>query len=160
VKKLLVVSVAALMLASSVFAPVAMAQEPGDVDIQSVTVDGGRWTVNGTIQCTQGDEYDLLFELFVDFDVVKLNKFLEKDFERYQKRLDKIIESEPGFSVVRVVVLDVPCETTGPQSFTLGPFSLGPTKNSKVWVAAVGQVCSSPFSCNQGEALVERVKLR
>jgi hypothetical protein len=34
-KRLVLLSLAALMLAATVFAPVAMAQEPGDVDIQS-----------------------------------------------------------------------------------------------------------------------------
>jgi hypothetical protein len=158
VKKLVVLSVAALMLAFCVFARVAIAQEPGDVDIQSVTFDG-RWTVNGTIQCTQGDYYDLIVGVFVDTDVAKLNKFLEKDFERYLKRLDKIIESGP-ISAVQGIFRFVPYETTGPQSFTIELGDHPPTKNSKVWVSAVGQVCSSPFSCNQGEGLIERVKLR
>jgi hypothetical protein len=56
-------SVVALMLATAVFAPVAMAQEPGDVDITSVTLGpGGSLHVEGTIFCLQGHDYQISFE--------------------------------------------------------------------------------------------------
>jgi hypothetical protein len=59
-KKLLLLSVAALMLASAVFAPVAMAQQPGEVDIQSVTLGPeGSLHVEGFIQCLEGHEYSI-----------------------------------------------------------------------------------------------------
>ena len=61
-KRLVLLSVGALMLAATVFAPAVMAQEPV-VDITSVTLGtGGTVNVSGTIQCTQGDQ----FSLFVD----------------------------------------------------------------------------------------------
>jgi hypothetical protein len=44
-----------LMLASAVFAPVALAQEPGAIDVQSVELGpGGSVTVTGTIECVEG----------------------------------------------------------------------------------------------------------
>ena len=56
-KRLALLSVVSLMLASAVFAPVALAQEPGEVDITSVTLGpGGSVTVTGTIQCVEGQE--------------------------------------------------------------------------------------------------------
>jgi hypothetical protein len=57
-KRLALLSVVALMLASAVFAPVALAQEPGEVDIQTVTLGpGGSLHVTGTIVCEPGAEY-------------------------------------------------------------------------------------------------------
>jgi hypothetical protein len=54
-KRLALLSVVSLMLASAVFAPVALAQEPGEVDVQSVKRGpGGSVTVTGTIQCVEG----------------------------------------------------------------------------------------------------------
>jgi len=56
-KRLALWSVVSLMLASAVFAPVALAQEPGEVDITSVTLGpGGSVTVTGTVQCVEGQE--------------------------------------------------------------------------------------------------------
>jgi hypothetical protein len=57
-KRLVLLSVAAMMFASAVFAPVAMAQEPGDVEIQSITVGpGGSLHIEGTIVCEEGARY-------------------------------------------------------------------------------------------------------
>jgi hypothetical protein len=57
-KRLALLSVFSLLLASAVFAPVAMAQEVGEVDVQSVTLGpGGSVTVTGTIQCFQDWQY-------------------------------------------------------------------------------------------------------
>ncbi|HKH39371.1 MAG TPA: hypothetical protein VKA82_19615 [Rubrobacter sp.] len=62
-KRLALLSVVALMLASAVFAPVAMAQEPGDVDITSVTLGpAGSLHVEGTIICLQGHQYEIFLE--------------------------------------------------------------------------------------------------
>jgi hypothetical protein len=63
-KRLALLSVVALMLASAVFAPVAMAQTtPGEVDIQTVTLGpGGSLHVTGTIVCEPGAEYALFLE--------------------------------------------------------------------------------------------------
>ncbi len=58
-KRLVLLSVFALMLASAVFAPVALAQEPAEVDVRSVKLGpGGSVTVTGTIECIEGYIYD------------------------------------------------------------------------------------------------------
>ena len=58
-KRFALLSVFSLMLASAVFAPVALAQEEvGEVDVKSVKLGpGGSVTVTGTIQCFQDFEY-------------------------------------------------------------------------------------------------------
>jgi hypothetical protein len=62
-KRLALLSVVALMFASAVFAPVAMAQTPGEVDIQTVTLGpGGSLVVTGTIVCEPGADYGILLE--------------------------------------------------------------------------------------------------
>jgi hypothetical protein len=54
-KRLALLSAVTMMLASAVFAPVAMAQEPGEVDVTSVTLGpGGSVTVTAEIQCVEG----------------------------------------------------------------------------------------------------------
>jgi hypothetical protein len=62
-KRLVLLSVVALMLASAVFAPVAMAQTPGELDIQTVTVGpGGSLEVTGTIVCEPGADFGIFLE--------------------------------------------------------------------------------------------------
>jgi hypothetical protein len=62
-KRLALLSVVALMLASAVFAPVAMAQQPGEVTIQSVTLGPeGSLHVEGFIQCLEGHDYSVSLE--------------------------------------------------------------------------------------------------
>ena len=57
-KRLALLSVFSLMLASAVFAPVAMAQEVGEVDVQSVTLGpSGSVIATGTFQCFQDWNY-------------------------------------------------------------------------------------------------------
>jgi hypothetical protein len=64
VKRLVLLSSAAMMLAATVFAPVAVAQEPGDIDIQSVTLGtGGTAIVTGTFQCAEGMQYYIFGEV-------------------------------------------------------------------------------------------------
>jgi hypothetical protein len=56
-KRLVLLSVGALMLAATGFAPTAMAQE-AEIDITSVTLGtGGTADVSGTIQCTAGERF-------------------------------------------------------------------------------------------------------
>jgi hypothetical protein len=65
-KRLALLSVFSMLLASAVFAPVAMAQEaaPGEVVVQSATLGpGGSVTVTGTIQCVEG--YNWLVDITV-----------------------------------------------------------------------------------------------
>ena len=64
-KRVALLSVVALMFASAVFAPVAMAQTPGagEVDIQTVTLGpGGSLEVTGTIVCEPGADYGIFLE--------------------------------------------------------------------------------------------------
>jgi len=57
-KRLALLSVFSLMLASAVFAPAAMAQEAGEVDVQSVTLGpSGSVIATGTFQCFQDWNY-------------------------------------------------------------------------------------------------------
>ena len=58
-KRLALLSAVSLMLAASaIFVPVAMAQQAGEVDVQSVTLGpGGSVTVEGTIECIEGYFY-------------------------------------------------------------------------------------------------------
>jgi hypothetical protein len=57
-KRLALLSVFSLMLASAVFAPVALAQEVGEVDVQSVRLGpGGSVIATGTFQCFQDWQY-------------------------------------------------------------------------------------------------------
>ena len=54
-KRLALLSVVTMMLASAIFAPVALALESGEVDVQSVTLGpGGSVTVTGSFQCVRG----------------------------------------------------------------------------------------------------------
>jgi hypothetical protein len=62
-KRLVLLSVGALMLAATVFAPVAMAQE-GVLNFTSVTLGtGGTVDVSGTFQCPEGDQYSVFAEV-------------------------------------------------------------------------------------------------
>jgi hypothetical protein len=58
-KRLALLSVFSLLLVSAVFAPVAMAQESAEVDVQSMRLGpGGSVTVSGTIECIEGYNYN------------------------------------------------------------------------------------------------------
>jgi hypothetical protein len=150
VKKLVLLSVAALMLASSVFAPVAMAREPGEVTIESVTYRPDsevNFLVTATIQCTEGTSiYSLGVGLLESAKKPKLDRF---DPTRL------------------VVVGDIGlCETTGPQSFT-AEVGLHPptptTEKGKIWAFALGRVCdfSQPQNtCTAEDLASKQVKIR
>jgi hypothetical protein len=126
VKKLVLLSVAALMLASSVFAPVAQAQEPGDVDILSWTLPpNDLWTVSGTIQCTEGAPYSLDV-----FGILNVNPHRGK-FKKHQPI---------SFTEVREYG---DCAITGPQSFTVFLLPRTVTEKDKVWLEAAGEVNST-----------------
>jgi hypothetical protein len=137
VKKLVLLSVAALMLASSVFAPVAMAQEPAELDIQSVTVEPDEpWDVTGTIQCTEGSFYFVGALLTLNFKPTVHKDVIHKNFfKKFAKKPDRTIA---------ISTLETRCETTGPQSFSVGDLTPLPAEffaeNSKVWLLVVGEV--------------------
>ena len=96
-KRLALLSVVSLMLASAVFAPVAMAQEVGEVDVQSVTLGpGGSVTVTGTIECVEGYYYNATV----------------------------LVRQRTSGNVINAVQVDAfgQCETTGPTAFTASGF--------------------------------------
>jgi hypothetical protein len=77
-----------------------------------------------------------------------------------KKKLKSPKKRHIGFTVTRDFG---DCAITGPQSFTLLLIPLPLTENDRLWVAAVGEVCvfsQGEFTCNEGELVSERVKLR
>jgi hypothetical protein len=116
-KRFALLSVVALMLASAVFAPVAMAQEPGDVDVQSVTLGpGGSLHVTGTIECIEGHQYDIFLEA-------------------RQTKGNQPVKFGTGGTNQTLF-----CQTTGPESFTVDVF---PAQGSKPF--RKGEVVLSKF---------------
>ncbi len=107
-KRLALLSLAALMLAATVFAPAAMAQEPGDVDIQSVTMGpGGSLIVTGTIECLAGEYYSVTIDV------------RQKQGNKYRTGSN---------------YTEGTCATTGPETFTLYVFGETPFKKGTVVV--------------------------
>jgi hypothetical protein len=93
-KRLALLLIVALGSAATVFAPVAMAQAPGEIDIQSVTLEQGGWvTVTGTVECVEGHYYQ--------GGVV------------VRQRSTGNVYNETQMDISRST-----CETTGPQAFT------------------------------------------
>ena len=135
-KRLVLLSVVALMLASAVFAPVAMAQEVGEVVVQSVTLGpGGSVTVTGTIECVEGHHY------FGQVDV------------RQRTGGNVYNTASLGFSGT--------CETTGPVAFTTSGFSEKPFHRGPATVQASSSVYTPDFSSavHRTEA-IEAVRIR
>jgi hypothetical protein len=152
VKKLALLSVAALMLASSVFAPVAMAQEQGEVEIQSVTVQpDGDLTVTGTIQCTERWSWDLRV---IAVQGTKPDKFIFDPTDPFKK----FKSPKPGLKLSTTETFGR-CETTGPISFTTELF--GGFDKGKIWVGGQTFMCGgSPFRCVESEFNFEGFKIR
>jgi hypothetical protein len=99
-KRLALLSVFSMLLASAVFAPVAMAQEvaPGEVDVQSVKLGpGGSVTVTGTIECVAGYYPSLNIEVR----------------QKTSGNVNNIAGFGPSLNV---------CETDGPTAFTASGF--------------------------------------
>jgi uncharacterized Zn-binding protein involved in type VI secretion len=146
-KKLVLLSVAALMVASSVFAPVAMAQKTlarGEIYSASVTYQPDsiyNLPVTVTIQCTEGSRVHAGAVIY------------EADHKKGP--IVQLVSTGDSFT----------CETTGPQSVTvlLGLGNL--TKKSKVWMSAGGAVCDirpdgGDTNCTEGDVTkTERVKI-
>ncbi|WP_437935327.1 hypothetical protein [Sorangium sp. So ce341] len=134
-KKLALLNVASLMLVFTVFVPVAMAQEPGEVDVESVTLGpGGSVTVTGTIQCTEGDTY------LVDVTV-------------RQRTSGNLFNTAGGQDSGQ-------CTATGPQAFTVTTFGERPFHRGPASVSTFGEVCPPEgFPCDRHEA-VEAVRIR
>ena len=142
-KRLALLSVASLMLASAVLAPVALAQEPGEVDVQSVTRGpGGSVTVNGTIQCVEGQQYD--------WGVTVRQRTSGNVF------------------LVAGVGQGGTCPSTGPLEFTFTTFGRvggfdGPEKpfhKGQATVQTFGRLCSPDFSsCTPTQESIEQVRI-
>jgi hypothetical protein len=141
-KKLALLSVV-LMLASAVFAPVALAQEPGEVDVQSVTLGpGGSVTVTATVECVEGQAYDAFVTV------------------RQRTSGNVFLVTSGGESGV--------CPTTGPVAFTFTEFgqvgSEGvqkPFHKGQAVVSTFGRTCD-PVSgfCGPNQTSVEEVRIR
>jgi hypothetical protein len=129
VKKLALLSASALMLASMVFAPIAMAQELAEVDVVSVTPGpGGSATVTGTIQCGPGS-----------FWSVELAVRQARGMSGYNA----------GFDFVSGT-----CPSSGEATFTTTVFGERPFKKGTVVVRATGSACEE-FTCETDQTIEE-----
>jgi hypothetical protein len=137
-KRLAVLVAAVMMLASAVFAPVALAQEPGEVDVHEVKLGpGGSVTVTGTIECIEGYIYDSTVMV--------------------RQRTSRYV-----YNTVDVFASGT-CETigTGEQEFTATGFSDRPFHRGTATIQALGTLYDPATSNNinwQGE--VEAVRIR
>jgi hypothetical protein len=140
-KRIALLSVVSLMLVT-VFAPVAMAQEPGEVDVQSVTLGpGGSVTVNGTIQCVEGQRYDWGVNV------------------RQRTSGNVFLGANVGEGGT--------CENTGSLKFTFTTFGRvsgdGPEKpfhKGQATVQTFGRLCSPDFSgCTPNQESIEQVRI-
>jgi hypothetical protein len=123
-KRLALLSLAALMLAATAFAPVAMAQEPGDVEFQSATLAAGGTAVllNGTIQCTEGYRYQI-------------------DAQAWQTTGNRPYNIGSGFYG------EGACQTTGPETFTVTVIGERPYKKGTVLVREATTWCAPLTEC-------------
>jgi hypothetical protein len=134
-KRIALLSVVALLLASTVFAPAALAQQPGEVTVQSVTLGpGGSVIVTGTIECVEGYFY------LVDITV-------------RQRTNGNLYNTANGQAQGQ-------CTTTGPQAFTITAFGNRPFHRGPASVSTFGEVSAPegfPFYRDQG---VEAITIR
>jgi acetyl-CoA carboxylase carboxyltransferase component len=120
-KRLALLSVVSLMLASTVFAPVALAQEPAEVDVQSVTLGpGGSVTIIGTIECLEGYFYSA----------------------------DVTVRQRTGGNVYNTVSLGAfdTCANTGTQTITVTGFSNRPFHRGPATIEPRGTLHPPDFS--------------
>ena len=136
-KRLALLSVVALMLASAVFAPVAMAQELGDVEIQTVTLGpGGTLQVTGTIVCVAGHDYGI-------------------SLDARQTQGNQPVKFAQGRTNTVI------CQTTGQETFTvdlLPAQGSKPIRKGEVVVSGSGFVCG-PSVCRGAPIGVEVFEL-
>ena len=140
-KRLALLLIVALGSAATVFAPVAMAQAPGEIDVQSVTLEQGGWvTVTGTVECVEGYYYQGGASV------------------RQRSTHNLYNETQMNFSGT--------CETTGSQAFTATqyesskrPFHRGPS-------AVTGSIYLCPpdhpgpfFTC-ENTVVIESIPIR
>jgi hypothetical protein len=133
-KKITLVSVAALLLAATVFAPVAQAQQLGNVE--SVTLGtGGSVTITGTVQCIEGGASQVEVIL-------------------RQSRGYKQYNTAGYFEFIN-------CESTGPISFNSGPlFSESrPFRKGNAVVEERFVLCPLGSGC-EVERTIEEIRIR
>ena len=123
-KRLVLLSMVAMMLAATAFAPAAMAAT-GDVQIQSVTQGtGGTAVVTGTIECTQGWNYNVTAQVWQTTG----NKPYNVGEGYYPPN--------GGWAT---------CSTTGQDTFTITVIGGKPFKNGDVLVRESATVCDQYF---------------
>jgi hypothetical protein len=135
-KRVAVLVAAVMLLASAVFAPVALAQQPAEVDVREVKLDpGGSVTVTGTIECIRGYIYD---------STVMVS-------QRTSRNVYNTVD----------VFASGTCETTGEQEFTATGFSDRPFHRGAATIQALGTLYDPVTSnnINWGGA-VEDVRIR
>ena len=148
-KRLALLSVFSLLLASAVFAPVAMAQvAPGEVDVQSVRLGpGGSVTVLSTIQCVEGQ---LVNSAYVEV--------------RQRTSGNVFLIAGGGVDSQQQI-----CPTTGPLEFTFtafGGISGGdgvqkPFHKGQAVVQTFGWICAPEgYSCEPQQKGFEEVRIR
>ena len=125
-RKLLLLGVAALLLACSVFASTASAQEVGDITVDTVTLGpGGSVIVTGTVECGEAGT-----TIFGSIDV------------RQRTAGNTFNTATANFRIQ--------CQAPGPTSFTTDaafgdrPFHTGPAS-----VSGGITVCDINFNCNE-----------
>jgi opacity protein-like surface antigen len=126
-KRLVLMSFAAMMLAATAFAPVAMAAT-GDVEIQSVTLGtGGTVVITGTIECTEGMQY----VVYGDVRQTTGNRTYNIGYYQYP---------ETGYYAS--------CQTTGPEPFTATAVGEKPFRKGDVLVRTQAFVCDPTGFCS------------
>jgi hypothetical protein len=134
------------MLVSAVFAPVAMAQVPGEVDVTSVTLGpGGSVTVTATIQCVEGQ--------IADFATVTVR----------QRTSGNVFLIASGGTDPQSQI----CPDNEPLEFTFTSFgrvgSEGPEKpfhKGRAVVETFGRICTPDGFCQPNQTSVEEVRIR
>jgi hypothetical protein len=137
-KRLVLLSVGALMLAATVFAPVAMAQE-AVLDIQSVTLGtGGTANVSGTIQCPAGN----LWQASVEIRQTTGNRPFNNGSGRF-----------PDTGTVEC--------SGGEDAFTINTIGERPFKKGNVLVTSGATACEPDFSsCSFASTPIEEFRIR
>jgi hypothetical protein len=139
-KRLAVLVAAVMMLASAVFAPVALGQEPAEVDVQEVKLGpGGSVTVTGTIECIGGYIYD---------STVMVS-------QRTSRNVYNTVD------VFASGTCETSEETTGEQEFTATGFSDRPFHRGGATIQALGTLYDPATSNNiHWRGAVETVRIR
>jgi hypothetical protein len=141
-KRLALLSLAAMMFASTVFAPVAVAQVPGEVNVLSVELGpGGSVIVTATVECVEGQRYDTGVLV------------------RQRTSGNVFLVANNGVSGI--------CPSTGPLTFTFTAFGRisgegaeKPFHKGQAVVQTFGRICAPDFSsCQPEQTSIEQVRI-